>query len=225
MTVSSATSGHSSYIEIWRRLLPEGVVASECVPTLRDLQLHPEEEPLAADFGPMRLTQFAAGRRCARAAMKELAGAQAAVGAEGRRPVWPEGLVGSISHTEDYCAAAVASAESVVGLGIDVERARTLKEEVAQRITSADELERLPEVGRLDWATVLFSAKESFYKLQNPISDVFLGFRDVRVELGSDGSLELVLLKDVGAWPAGRAFQGRYHRGDAHVLTAFALSS
>jgi 4'-phosphopantetheinyl transferase EntD len=44
-----------------------------------------------------------------------------------RAPVWPTGVVGSLAHVTDnqwdsYCAAAVAPAEILIALGIDIER-------------------------------------------------------------------------------------------------------
>jgi 4'-phosphopantetheinyl transferase EntD len=39
-----------------------------------------------------------------------------------RTPVWPDGVVGSITHTGDFAAAAVAWAADIAGLGIDSEQ-------------------------------------------------------------------------------------------------------
>src|SRR5208283_1858886 len=56
-----------------------------------------------------RVGEFLAGRFCARAAIEALAGAPVELlprGPDGC-PVWPPGLVGSISHTDRFATAAV----------------------------------------------------------------------------------------------------------------------
>jgi len=207
----------------WTELLPKGVAIGESQPDPGDLTVHPDEERVVGQFGPMRRAHFAAGRRCARAAMVELGAPLTAILADDRRPLWPRGWVGSISHTQDYAAAAVAPESLAVSLGIDVERRRPISDPVAERITSKDELAQLRGVDEAAALTVLFSAKEAFYKLQHPISDCFLGFRDVRVDIEGGHELALTLLKDAGGFACGRVFRARYHVADDHVLTAFVL--
>jgi len=201
-------------------LLSRAVAVAEEVPGAGADDLFPEERAQAASFADKRRQHFAAGRRTARRAMAEL-GVQpqpVPIGAA-REPGWPSGVVGSISHTDDYCAAAVARAGEIVSLGIDVELAASVGQRVAERIAVEAEWKG---TGARDesWATVLFSAKEAFYKLQSPVTGEFLGFRDVLVEIAPRGDFELELLRDVGDWKRGRRFSGRYHLGDRHVLTA-----
>src|SRR5438067_555135 len=69
-----------------------------------------------------RRVEFAAGRWCAREALRvcaaDLAESVIEIGAQ-REPCWPAGVVGSIAHTNGYAAAAVARSADVIGLGID----------------------------------------------------------------------------------------------------------
>lgn len=155
--------------------------------------------------------------------MLALGGPAAGILVDDRRPRWPSGWVGSISHTDDYAAAAVAPEALAVSLGIDVERRRPISDPVAERITTSEELASLRTHSEPAALTVLFSAKEAFYKLQHPLSDCFLGFRDVRVEIVGAGELALTLLKDAGRFARGHVFRARYYVGEDHVLTAFAL--
>src|SRR5688500_4932672 len=82
----------------------------------------------AARLETWRPTQhFDAGRRCASEAMARLAPTLADVvvpRGEHGQPLWPPGIVGSISHTGDVVWAAVARRRHAAGLGIDVERIR-----------------------------------------------------------------------------------------------------
>src|ERR1700738_5557121 len=70
-----------------------------------------------------RQREFLAGRRCAKQALQGLgAGSTHVAMAEDRAPIRPGGVVGSITHTGDFAAAAVAWAADIAGLGIDSEQ-------------------------------------------------------------------------------------------------------
>src|SRR6185503_18375584 len=102
--------------------------ARECRVVLNDLP--PSETafiPLPLELKeavPKRQAQFRAGRYCAMLAIQALhGGSPMLVGRDANgAPLWPEGVVGSITHTDDVAAAAVASAADVLSLGIDTER-------------------------------------------------------------------------------------------------------
>jgi len=103
-------------------LFPPGV----CVATRATGEgepLHPDEAELAQTMGPARQREFAAGRACARRAMRELGvpGGPVLRGLR-RAPLFPDGVVGSITHTNGFCAAAVARSASFAGVGLDAER-------------------------------------------------------------------------------------------------------
>src|SRR5437763_335927 len=93
------------------------VVTAQAVPTALDGQLYPEERACIARAVPKRRAEFATGRVCARQALERLG---VAVGPllphPDRSPAWPPGIVGSISHTDGYCAVAVAEATRALGI-------------------------------------------------------------------------------------------------------------
>jgi 4'-phosphopantetheinyl transferase EntD len=133
-----------------------------------------------------RAREFAAGRLCARRAMAEFGVQDFAleVGAA-RQPLWPSSLVGSITHTDGFCAAAVADGRQMAGIGIDTERVSGVKPELWESICVAAEiawLGTLAEEERVAAATLIFSAKEAFYKCQYPLTSQSLGFHDARVQ-------------------------------------------
>jgi enterobactin synthetase component D len=123
-----------------------------------------------------RRIQFLAGRYCARRAMKGLAAgtlAEAAPQDADGCPIWPPGLVGSISHTDRFATAAVASSSGARGLGVDVEPVMSgdAAAEVARLVASEDETRRVRQAADLTAAealTLVFSAKESLYKALFP---------------------------------------------------------
>ena len=92
-------------------------------------------------------------------------------------PIWPKGIVGSISHSKGTCLSAVAKFENFQALGIDVEQFNRMKERSLERITHPKEV---AEIGSdLKKATLLFSVKEAFYKAQFPIFKTRLNFKDL----------------------------------------------
>jgi 4'-phosphopantetheinyl transferase EntD len=105
--------------------------------------------------------------------------------AEDRAPIWPDGVVGSITHTGGFAAAAVAWAADIAGLGIDSERIidPATARDIAD-ICMVDEatLVEAPH-GRsfCEFCTFVFSAKEAVFKCLFPLARKFLEFSDVRI--------------------------------------------
>jgi enterobactin synthetase component D len=133
-----------------------------------------------------RQREFLAGRWCSEQALQRLgAGSTHVAMAEDRAPIWPDGVVGSITHTDDFAAAAVAWAADIAGLGIDSEQiidpaaARDIAE-----ICMVDEATLFkPADGRsfCEFCTFVFSAKEAVFKCLFPLTRKFLEFSDVRI--------------------------------------------
>jgi 4'-phosphopantetheinyl transferase EntD len=149
------------------------------------------ERMLVAGAASRRLAAFALGRRAAHAALRQ-AGAPAAplLAGPDRLPRWPDGFVGSISHSDGLAVAAVARAAAVPGLGIDVEAARPLEPELWVRVLRDAEQRRLravPEAERGLAALATFCAKEAVYKAWYPRGRRVLEFAEVEVEPPGEG--------------------------------------
>ncbi len=90
-------------------------------------------------------------------------------GAQGE-PLWPAGVVGSISHSKTLAAAVVADAARCGGIGLDIEEwaDHAAAEAMPGLVVSVRELAYLGgferEMARERLLTLVFSAKESFYK-------------------------------------------------------------
>ena len=148
--------------------------------------LLPEEAACLGRSVPKRAQEFAAGRLCARRALLEfgVVNFPLRVGPQ-REPLWPEGYVGSITHTTGLCAAVVAERARFSAIGVDVEIADRVKQQLWPHICVAAEiawLDSLPESQRVAAATLIFAAKEAFYKAQFPLVGERLDFHDVCVE-------------------------------------------
>ena len=171
-------------------LLAPDVVGAELMGSGDADWLLPSEAACLGRAVASRREEFAAGRACARRALREFGVVDFPLTvAEDRRPVWPEGFVGSITHTEGYCACAVARRESLRSLGIDTERTGRVKPELWPRICGPERawLQTLPADQRPVAATLIFSAKEAFYKCQYLLTREYLGFDDAHVEISSWG--------------------------------------
>jgi 4'-phosphopantetheinyl transferase EntD len=179
------------------------------------IDLWPEEEPLVAKAVAKRRREFGWGRSLAREALGQLGMAPCAIGVgERRQPLWPAGVVGTITHCTGFCAAAVAPAEQLRGLGIDAEPDAPLAEELWDTICTPQEqrsLRSLPPV----FSKMLFSAKESIFKYTYPLTGIYLDFLDAEIEFLEGGTFSMEIPKLEGV-----ELTGRYAHVDGLVLTA-----
>jgi 4'-phosphopantetheinyl transferase EntD len=109
-----------------------------------------------------------------------------------RVPMWPAGVVGSITHCRSLCAVALAPANACGGLGLDVEPAVALKDELRPMILRAGDqalLDALPSPAHALGGILGFTIKEAVYKAIYPTRRRFLEFHDVEiVQLAADWS-------------------------------------
>ncbi|MBL7620905.1 4'-phosphopantetheinyl transferase superfamily protein [Frankia sp. AgB1.8] len=169
-------------------LVPAKAVAAETRVDEAEAELFPAEEALLARAVPKRRREFTAGRVCARRAMARLGVAPAPLLAgPNREPLWPAGLVGSITHCEGYRAAAVARAGDVLSIGIDAEPNGPTPDGVLDRIALPAEISWVRAAARVEpevhWDRLLFCAKESVYKTWFPLAGSWLGFEDALITL------------------------------------------
>jgi 4'-phosphopantetheinyl transferase EntD len=167
-------------------LFPPGAVAAELREPGNPELLLPAESLQLGRAVPKRIREFSAGRLCARRALAEFGIADFAVEVAGdRQPIWPASMVGSITHTAGFCAAVVAERGLVGALGLDSEVVGDVKVEIWPSVCLPSEIEwirSLPASQQAAAVTLLFSAKEAFYKCQYSVTYERLDFRDVRVE-------------------------------------------
>jgi 4'-phosphopantetheinyl transferase EntD len=181
-----------------------GVVAYELWGGGDPETLFPAEQALVDRAVAGRLREFAAGRLCARAALAELGFEPAPlVRAVQRAPAWPPGVFGSLSHTDRYAVAVVTAQDSASAggdggdrgespsVGVDAEERGRVTPDLYRRLfrpAEQDWLGTLDPEQALTEAAVMFALKESFYKAQFPLTGAWVGFLDVEIEPGGDGS-------------------------------------
>lgn len=184
--------------------------------------LHPAERELVATAGRARTMAFSSGRRAARCALGELAIHDQPVLAHGRAPVWPAGVVGSITHSAALAAAVAGHTAHWAGVGADLTTQRRVTARVAKRLLLPAERAALPSD---DWRTAIFSAKESVYKAVNPMCGEFLAFQDVQITVANSNAFTAATTRPCASSAAVAIGAGRFFRYANHWLTVFTVAA
>lgn len=193
---------------------------AQCVCILGDVVWDPpfEESRLVDQAVASRRGEFLSARWAAHAAL-DLLGVDAPFIGRGRRgePLWPAGVMGSITHSGILRASAVLGSEAGLGFGIDAELNEVLSFDVCQLIATESELgeisSRMARSPHIAWDRLTFSAKESIFKAQYPALGLELDFLDVSIQIHVDGRFEWVsrptALRDVlleGKWASSQGY-------------------
>ncbi|MYV67497.1 4'-phosphopantetheinyl transferase superfamily protein, partial [Streptomyces sp. SID2131] len=138
-------------------------------------------------------------------------------------PVWPPGVVGSVTHHDGYRAAAVARRTDARSLGIDAEPHLPLPEGVLELVALPAELRRTAELSArhplVRWDRLLFSTKEAVYKAWFPLTHRWLGHEEADIAVDPAGGFTARLLAShPGVPPEG--FTGRWTVDRGFVLTS-----
>lgn len=188
----------------------------------------PDEAPAIARATPARQAEFAAGRAAARRALRAVGLVPFPIPMGGdRAPVWPSGIVGSITHHEGHCLAVAARSDAVAGLGLDLEVMELLAADLWPEILTASEhrwLAGQPVALQGALARVIFSAKEASYKALYPLSGEVVGFdaMTIRPDLPR-GTFSATLNRDFRPFPAGHTLFGQLACGQGRICTLLVL--
>jgi enterobactin synthetase component D len=190
--------------------------------------------PHALSNATKRRRDYLAGRYCARHALRSLAPelADSVIGiGSNREPVWPAGIVGSITHTDGFASAVVAKSSELAGMGIDSERQRgpDAMRSLARHIVGSAESAALKASGlpMSSYVLLAFSAKESIFKCLYPsarqlweLDEVQITRVDVARRTFESRGLSA---RAVAAWPS-RGVEGRFAIRDGYVHTSAFVS-
>jgi 4'-phosphopantetheinyl transferase EntD len=215
---------------VLERLLPSSAIVVATRED-RDATLYPEEEAVVGRAVEKRRREFTTARACAREALARLDRPSQAIPSGPRgEPLWPTGIVGSITHCDGYRACAVGRADDLLTIGVDAEPNLPLPDGLLGDIALPEERERLRDLGRkvptTHWDRLLFSIKESIYKAWFPLAERWLGFEDATVEIDPRRESFSARLLVPGPLVDGRelrGFGGSWLVADGLVLAAIAL--
>ncbi|HET7591049.1 MAG TPA: 4'-phosphopantetheinyl transferase superfamily protein [Solirubrobacterales bacterium] len=214
-------------------ILPASVRSAESRGEEEPPPLPAAEEALVSGAVAKRRFEFAAGRDCARRALGAL-GVPPAPILSGRRgePLWPQGVVGAITHCAGYRAGAVARSSEVAALGIDAEPRAPLPAGVLETIAREEEIARLQALAGsapgIPWDRLLFGAKESIYKAWYPRTRLPLEFAEASVSFDAERcrfTARLLVAGPTASREPWSELRGRWLIADGLVLTAVAVTA
>lgn len=177
---------------------------------------------------PSRQREFTAGRYCAARAISRFQPSDEprAIGrGPAGEPLWPDGLTGSITHTQALASAAVARLADARSLGIDTEtiippaRAHAVASVVMRPAEAALGGDALGEATRL---TLVFSAKEAIFKCLYPVIRRPFYYADVEIRSAdlTDGTFAAEIMTTLSAgFERGMVLRGRFQVDDRWVHT------
>ncbi len=201
-----------SVAALFAPLVPAGARFAARVIRGPEPALFSEEEPAVARAVAKRRREVAFGRACAREALGRSIAIPAGAGGA---PRWPDGILGSITHTDDEAAAVVAERGDITALGIDLESLAHAAhiEDLLATVTSA--AERAAMDPALPLAALAFSAKEAVYKCLYPTAGQFLDFHDVELAIDPAGTFRVLRAHGYDA----SSLIGRFAVDAIHVAT------
>jgi 4'-phosphopantetheinyl transferase EntD len=171
-------------------ILPAGVECEERFGEASGEVLFPEEEKIIAQAVEPRRREYAAVRSCARICLRRLGYRPVPIlPGVGGAPIWPAGVLGSMTHCAGYAAAAVARRPRISAVGIDAEPDAPLPDGVLELVATPAERDRLtatrPETDGPNWDRLLFSAKEAVYKAWFPLVGDWLDHQEAEIRFHS----------------------------------------
>jgi 4'-phosphopantetheinyl transferase EntD len=152
------------------------------------------EKALIEKAGLKRQNDFSTGRHCARKALERFGvnDAEILMG-EAKEPIWPEGFIGSISHSKKLTGAIVAKVNDIASIGLDIETIGGINRDMWDMLFMDREqafFNTLDDHDRALFSTLIFSFKEAFYKLQYPLTRQYVDFKEVEL-LHANGHFSL----------------------------------
>lgn len=212
-------------------ILPFDVVSEELWGSIIADPLLPQEAAMAGRMHLRRRREFSAGRMVARRATQRLGISPLPLlkGQHGE-PLWPEGIVGSITHCAHYCAAAVALGSDYRGIGIDAEPHQPLPEEVRPHVLHPREIAWIASVSskHIAWDTLIFSAKEAFYKLWFPLTKIWCEFNEAYIQINVNNRSFSISLQDNSMMQnllGCESIFGKFTISGGIILTVFVVNS
>lgn len=166
-------------------VLPAGVACAVMAPDAGMAAAYAIEAAAMRTAVSKRRAEFFTGRAAARRAMYRMGIAPVPVPmGEDRAPVWPAGVVGSISHCDEVCVALIGRAKDWRSLSVDVEPTEDLPCNLWDIVLGSKErarLAQLPDAAQGRRGRLIFSAKEAVYKLQFPITGNWMDFSELDI--------------------------------------------
>ena len=185
--------------------------------------LESDESVYVEKAATKRFREFSAGRTIARRGLHRMHIPETTILVDKDRcPIWPDGVIGSISHSKDTVGVALARTGSFLSLGFDLDSSAAATRDRRDLILTEDERARKKDPGTAELTTLTFSCKESVYKAVFPIAREFLDLRDIEISF-SEGGYFAKCLKECRSRQLIENGKGFLEVGAKLVLTLFTI--
>ncbi len=208
-------------------LLPNNIACEILYESTDNLLVHEAETASIQHASKKRITEFLNGRHCAHKALIKLGYTKKIAILQGskREPLWPESIVGSITHCKGYYAAVVSFNKIIKGIGIDAETNMDLSKKVV--ITTQTEKEILlnsilsKDISNLCLNKLVFSAKESVFKFLYPLVKQYIKFKDIEINLNlTNKTFSVIILNTkLSSKTKNSLIVGKFNYNDFHIVT------
>lgn len=134
-----------------------------------------------------RINEFFAGRMLAQAILKQYFNETHSITSlQYKLPIWSDGIIGSISHSNDLVVVAISSHSKYLGIDLEYIVATSFAEESMQLILTQFEQElwqtgKIEHLSFCEYLTLIFSLKESLYKAVFPVAQSYIDFLEATV--------------------------------------------
>lgn len=180
-----------------------------------------------------RKAEFVAGRFCARKCMEYYGVASKNIPIGGHRePIWPDGFLGSITHSHNRAICVFGSTDEYRGVGVDIETIfpERLAQSVKNQILFGDELNFTGNttLRKNTLVSLAFSAKESLFKAIFPSVRKYFGFESAELSEIDMANSELSLtltsnLSDV--FRKGQVYRCHFRFIEKQVVTLLVIGN
>lgn len=187
--------------------------------------LTPIDFNLSSAASTKRRNEFYSGRWCAVQCLiqKNINNFAIQIG-EDRAPIWPKGIIGSISHSDRLAAALVDKNTDCVAIGLDIQplSPETLAEDLKDTILHPLEITRFNHEFDAKIFDLIFSAKETLFKALYPSCSVFFDHQEAEVFKidVSQNTLKIRLLRPLGkTWHKNQVFEINFDYISGELVT------
>jgi 4'-phosphopantetheinyl transferase EntD len=162
--------------------VPDMLIGHRIISHGDELALLPDEMASLSFPAIERRRASGAARRVARELMYSMGFASLPIlKSTSGAPIWPAGVVGSMSHDDQIAVAAVGLRCDLDAVGIDIEPVAPLSQDMLELIATPRERRAIAD--NLLGAKILFAIKEAVYKASYLLDNEFLDFHDIEVDL------------------------------------------
>lgn len=178
-----------------------------------------------SNYNEKRKQEYLAGRYCAIKAFEKVGVTLTELEFDkNRAPLWPKDYCGSISHTKKYAISVISKNLKSVGVDLEIIISAERFHKIKKMFCSEKEYELITPNIEL-YGTLIFSAKESLYKLINPLTKKYFGFKDATLISISNNEFTLELKSNIEIVKEYNGqYTGKYQVFDGHILTFLSLS-